>query len=80
MTITLDVVTSAGLAILVVERGWSILKELRNGNNGHDRTGEPVCPHHYAVVGDISEVKTDVKWIRESLESNHRVVGADVRD
>ena len=35
MTITPEVIVAASIGVLVVDRGWSILKELRNGNGHH---------------------------------------------
>ena len=72
MTITPDVVMAASIGVLVVERGWSILKELRNGNgrNGH-------CADHSKFIESFTEVATDVKWIRKIISNNGRNGGHD---
>lgn len=76
MIITPEVVMAASIGVLVVERGWCILKELRSGNekNGHH------CAEHGKLTNDVTEIKTDVKWIKKSLTERECVRRFDPRD
>lgn len=76
-----EIAMALGLFIVVdvAKDAASYLIQKGLGKNGNRKSGEPVCQYHYEVVGDIAEVKTDVKWIRSSLEHN-RVGSIDPRD
>lgn len=72
MTITLDVMMAATLAILVIERAWVFIKSATtNGKNGKSNGTSPSikyhCPDHDRFAENITELKTDVKWIRMAI-------------
>lgn len=79
MTITSEVVMSTSIAILVVERGWSILKELRNNGNGH-------CKDHHRLMAMVEKLADDekedsfAKRIENAVRRGMSVSGSDPRD
>ena len=76
MIISVEVMMAISIAILVIERAWTFIRSATNGKKGHH------CPDHDNFAQTITELKTDVKWIRRALATMNPnlVASMDPRD
>lgn len=65
MAITPDVISGAVQAVVGCAIGIVVgaTTSRRNGKIHH-------CPDHFRIVEHITEVRTDVKWIRDQMEDH----------